>query len=274
MSNHSVAWSHACVAIALLVVCGGLSYADWHVPVWEDDFNDGDVTSPVSWTEFVGAGGGSSSLIDTGGGDYMYAHTAPYASSHGAGWAGAYVAATPRDNQGLEGWAAPYDTAADGVGAMAMLRYNPTTIPSASGGPGFGTGYALTMTYNAAGSMVASLIRLDDGGYADIGAEETISISGGGYSPLEFRFLIMEDELMARAWEAGTAEPDAWNWSGITDSTYAQGYGGVGTFTLNPGAAGQADFDDVKYGTPEPTTMILMATGLGAIALRRRRKKS
>jgi hypothetical protein len=35
-----------------------------------------------------------------------------------------------------------------------------------------------------------------------------------------------------------------------------------------------AFFDDLSYGTPEPGTMLLMAAGLGALAVRVRRRKA
>ena len=258
MLNHSGIWRHVCVAVILLLVFGGLSYADWTRPVWDDDFSDGNYTANETWTTFGSPGGSwdASSNQFVIGATYL---AAP------AGWAGAYVSVLETD-QGIRGWCAPHTTAGNGVAAIAVLNYTPTA------GSGFGTGYALSMTYNGSTNTVASIQEIYDAALpSEIGAEQTIV--SGAHSALEFRFLKMDSRLWGRVWQAGTAEPSTWNWSELVPGTsYATGYGGVGVFTQNPGVtAPVATFDDIKYGTPEPTTMLLMATGIGALVLRRRR---
>ena len=72
----------------------------------------------------------------------------------------------------------------------------------------------------------------------------------------------LPDQRKARASPGSTA--------GIT-SYYNTGYGGLGVLGTSSGVTPDAYFDDVKYGTPEPATIALMAAGIGALILRRRR---
>ncbi|MGI5816969.1 MAG: PEP-CTERM sorting domain-containing protein [Armatimonadota bacterium] len=267
MLGHSGVWRLTCAAVVLLLVCGALGYADtWDTIFWQDDFQDGDYTSNPTWTTFGGPGGFTHSVVDTGGGEYVFRQTGTYLGAAGAGWAGAYVSVL-EGNQGMTGWVDSSRVTANGWAALSLLRYTPSGIG------GFGTGYALAIAHNAADNITATLYRLDDVSTPAITSEVTILSE---YSDVWFRFFATgadaDTRLQARVWADGSAEPDAWHLDTGVTTYYNTGFGGVGVVTQSEGVLADADFDNIEFGTPEPTTMVLMATGLGAIVLRRRRR--
>ena len=260
--------SRICFGIALLVAFSSLSYADF-TTVWEDDFEDGDYTNNPTWTPF-GTPGASQS-VTTWEGDYAFRHTAPYFAPASGSWSAAYVAAL-EGNQGIRGWVDTSPVTSDDWAALFMVRYSPPTSA-------FGTGYALAISNTTGGPMAATLFELNDTSYAPITDAFIVSAS---YADLWVRMQASgtgSDTLVqARVWADGSAEPTGWNLSsanpgstsGITNY-YNTGYGGLGVLGTSETVTPDAYFDDVKFGTPEPATMALMITGIGALILRRRR---
>jgi len=259
-----------CSAIVLLLVCSSLSFADWSNPVWEDDFEDGNYTANPTWT--VLGTPGVTQTVTTWSGDYAFHHNAPYVAAAGAGWSAAYVSVLEA-NQGIEGWVDMSQQTSTSWGALFMLRYSPPTL-------GFGTGYGLAMSHTGVGDlMAATLFELNDTTYAPITDPFMLSASG---ATLRARMLVEGSGsnilLQARVWSDGDVEPLVWNLSSANPGAspgilhnYNNGYGGVGALSSADGTTADAYFDDVKYGTPEPTTIVLLATGIGALILRRRR---
>jgi len=257
-----------CFGIVLLLVFSSLSYADF-TTVWEDDFEDGNYTSNPTWTPFGTPGAAPS--VTTWEGDYAFRHTAPYFAAAGGSWSAAYVAALEGD-QGIRGWVDTSPVTSDDWAAMFMVRYAPPTSA-------FGTGYALAISNMTAGPMAAMLYQLDDTTYSAITDPFIVSAS---YADVWVRLQASgtgSDTLVqARVWTDGSAEPTAWNLSSASPGTsagitnyYNTGYGGLGVLGTDETVTPDAYFDDVKFGTPEPATMALMVTGIGALILRRRR---
>ena len=267
MLTQTGVWRMMCVVTVLLLAFGGLGYADWDTLYWEEDVSGG--TLNQTWTEFTSLAGGSSGVVDLGGGNWGYNHSANYWPDAGAGWAGAYVSVL-EGNQGMKGWVDTSTMGANGTAALSLLRYSATANP----GMGFGSGYALAVTHNSAGSIMASLHHIHETGPVEIGAELQVLPT---YSDVWFRFLATGEDadtrLQARVWADGTDEPDTWLFDlGVASNFYNTGFGGVGVVTQNPALeAADATFDNLAYGVPEPATMVLLATGLGALAWRRRR---
>jgi hypothetical protein len=272
MIFRSDVWRQLCITTAVLLIFAGLAGADWGRTVWSDDFQDGDFLLNPTWNTFAGPAGGTHTVPDMGGGDYGFRHTATYFGDPVyAGWAGAYVDVVEGD-QGIEGWVDLSNVVANGWASMAILRYTGTTTG------GFGTGYALAMTHNSSEEVTALLYRLDDGSATPITGEETILTT---YNDVYFRFMATGTDadtvLQARVWPdaTGVSEPTTWDLNlplTSSPSYYNTGAGGVGVVTQVDGLTPDAYFDEVKYGTPEPTTMLLMASGIGALVLRRRRR--
>ncbi len=261
----------ACVLIVLLVVSAVSSHADsWQRVVWQDDFEDGNFTANPTWTPFGSSG--SSRSVTSWEGDYAFRHTAPYVELAGAGWAAAYVSVLEAD-QGIEGWLDTSPLQSDDWAALHMLRYSPPTVA-------FGTGYAVAVMHLASDALAAQLYQLNDSGYTAVTDAAVIASS---YTDVRVRFIATGSDgntrLRARIWADGQTEPSDWQLdsnnpgseAGIT-TYYNTGYGGVGVVATGSGVTADAYFDDVKYGTPEPGTLALLATGLGALVLRRRRK--
>ncbi|MFO8079751.1 MAG: PEP-CTERM sorting domain-containing protein [Armatimonadota bacterium] len=262
------AWRQICLVIVLLLVFGGLSYADWNNLYWEDEFAGG--TTDQTWDTFSGGGVGSHTVVDLGGGNYGYQHSAPYLGDPpDVGFAGAYVDAIEGD-QGMKGWVDTSPMGVDDSAALSFLRYTPTVVPD----QGFGTGYALAITHNSSGQITASIRQVFEDREDLIGSEELVSST---YTDVWFRFLAIgtdgDTRLRGRVWADGTNEPSDWLLDvGVTSDFYNTGSGGVGAVTLTGDLeVATATFDNVAYGTPEPTTMALLVTGVGALILRRRR---
>lgn len=263
-------WRYFYVVTVLLLICAVAAHADtWQRVVWEDDFEDGDYTSDPAWTTFESPSGTHN--VTSWEGDYAFEHTAPYYAAGGAGWSGAFVT-DPEGDQGIEGWVDTSPVSSNDWAALYMLRYSAPTL-------GFGSGYALGLTHNAADEITAQLFELNDTGYAGITDYVTVSDT---YEDLWVRFLATGTgsniHLKARMWADGESEPSAWHLdsdnpgsAGGIINQYDSGCGGVGVVSLVGDLTADAYFDDVKYGTPEPGTLALIATGLGALVLRRRR---
>jgi len=262
---------HMCVLITLIVVCTVFSHADsWQRVVWQDDFEDGDYTNDPTWSPFGSPG--SSRSVTTWEADYAFRHTAPYSAAAGAGWAAAYVSVLEAD-QGIEGWLDTSPVQSDDWAALHLLRYTPPTLA-------FGTGYGVAVTHNASDAITAQLYQLDDVSYTPVTDAFTVA---GSYQDIWVRFLATGSGsntlLLARLWADGEAEPTEWNLSsanpggtGGISNYYDTGYGGLGVYTTGSEVTADAYFDNLNYGTPEPGTLALVATGLGAFVLRRRRK--
>jgi hypothetical protein len=259
------------VAIAL-VTCSLASADTWGRTFWEDDFQDGEYTSNPAWTTF-GSSISSTTTTDLGGGQWVLEPSATYTT--GGGWAGAYVDVI-EGTQGISGFVDTSPLVSDQWTALCMLRYTATSSP----GAGIGTGYALAVTNSASEGMVAQLYQLvDTSGYRKVTEAVRISTT---YTDLQFRFLAMgagsDISLLGKLWPDGTTEPIGWNlnsaisgpYPGVTEY-YDTGRGGVGVVAADTGVTASAYFDDIRYGTPEPTSMLLLATGIGALVLRRRR---
>jgi len=264
----------ATVVACLLVISCGISHADtWGRVIWQDDFQDTNYTSNPAWQTFGGPGGFTQSVVDSGSGDYVFRLTADYFGTPvDAGWAGAYVNVL-EGNQGISGWVDTSAVTSDQWTALTMLRYTPSAIG------GFGTGYTMSVTNSATFGMVAQLHQLTDTGYSAI--TDPIVVSPG-YTDLQFRFMATgsgsDVSVRGRLWADGQPEPGDWYLNsdrpgataGLT-ALYNTGFGGVGVITTESGVTADASFDNIRYGTPEPTTMALLVTGIGALVLRRRR---
>jgi len=265
-------WRTAALTVAVVMVFAGLAYADTFGQVfWQDDFQDGDYTNNPTWTPF-GGGTWNVATTDIGGGEYALDLTATHIP--GGGWAGAYVNYI-ESNQGISGWLRAVPPASDDWTSLVMLRYTPTATV------GIGTGYALAVGNSASFGMVAQLYQLNDLlGYSTVTDPVLISPTT---VDLWVRFYATgsgaNTSLRGRVWADGSTEPFGWQLdSGSPGSTagvtnyYGSGVGGVGLAAVDNSVTGRAYFDNVTYGTPEPATMALMVTGIGALILRRRRQ--
>lgn len=260
----------AVMAVAVLVVCAYAGHADtWEKVYWEDDFQDGDYTDEPSWTTF-GTSTANFAVTDLGFGQYAFDLSATH--TPGGAWAGAYVNVL-ESTAGIRGWVNTASLQSDDWVALFMLRYTPTATL------GTGTGYALAIGNSVTYGMLAQLYQLNDtSAYTAVTDPLVISAS---YLDLRVHFDATgtgaQTAVRGRIWADGAAEPIGWHLDsnrpgsapGIT-STYNSGFGGVGVVALEDAVTGRAYFDDVSYGTPEPGTLALLVTGIGALALRRR----
>lgn len=260
-----------CVGVALLLVSAIICHADtWRQVYWQDDFEDGDSTNDPSWISF-GTSGASATTV-TWEGDYAFRHTAPYNTEAGIGLSAALVG-DRRIGQGIEGWVDTSPLNSDDWASLFLLRYSPPSL-------GVGTGYALTVTNTATAGIVAQLYQLDDTDFFPITDPVLVTST---YEDLWVRFQARgtdgDTQLLARVWADGTPEPTEWHLNsdlpgstGGISSFYNSGYGALGVAATASGVTADAYFDDVVYGTPEPGTLALILTGIGAVVARTRRR--
>ena len=264
-----------CVTAVAVLICAVGGWGDMFGQVeWQDDFEDGNYTSNPVWDTFSSPG--SSAAVSTWEGDYALGPSAMYIGDPlYSGWSGAYVDQV-EGNQGILGWLDISQAQSDDTAGVYMVRYTESTVG------GMGTGYAMSVNYSDSEQLWTQFWQFDDTSMAEI--TDAVQISDS-YGDVWVRFQAMGDgtgtRLFGRAWVDGESEPTSWlldsdipgSSSGITNF-YDTGRGGVAVANLDsemPSAL--MYFDDVSFHTPEPGTLGLLAAGVGALILRRRRSR-
>jgi hypothetical protein len=244
----------SCAAAALLIV--GVPRVTAQV---SDDFSDLNDTVNPTWTHLSGYVASSGQVWDASTGQYHL--TAPNNGASSLGFIGSYAGPSVTDvsvSADIVSFVGPPAGAVFGV--AARLNGN-----NAVGGL---SGYAYAYEPFAAGGLgEIVLYRINPGvSITDIGSQQVTLDPNKDY---RFFLDISGSNLHGRAYEIGgglVAEKFA------VDTFYASGFSGLFAYSQNPVPPVNVTWDNFNS-TPEPASCALLALGIGAVGLIRRRPK-